>query len=327
VKSLRIQLLTTKFESLKMKEEETIQDYYMNVLDIANTFDSLGEKLSDEKLVRKILRSLPKRFDMKVIAIEEAQDISDMKIEELIGSLQSFEIIINNMVEKEDNNVFSTYIKETQRNLENDENLAGSVVLLGKLFNKIVSLVYWKSRTDCQNIRSNIKECEFKEDQCHKCGGFGHVTTECANLYKKSVNGAWSEKDVSERISKGMFSRQVTALTGKIYSDDESCDEELEYDDLATAYKDLHARSTEICKMLGEQKKINNQLLSEKNVLLTKVSEFNMEVTCLTSQIAEFKNQVENESTIMNNVVEGEGKRQAKGIDFNYQSLNQKAVQ
>ena len=42
-----------------MKEEETIQDYYMNVLDIANSFDSLGEKLLDEKLVRKILRSIP----------------------------------------------------------------------------------------------------------------------------------------------------------------------------------------------------------------------------------------------------------------------------
>jgi uncharacterized protein (UPF0335 family) len=87
VKSSRIQLLTTKFESLKMQEDETIQDYYMNVLDIANSFDSLGEKLSDEKLVRKILRSLPKRFDMKVTTIEEAQDMSIMQVEELIGSL------------------------------------------------------------------------------------------------------------------------------------------------------------------------------------------------------------------------------------------------
>ena len=64
-----------------MKEEETIYDFHMNVLDLANSFDSLGERLSDEKLVRKILRSLPKRFDMKVTAIEEAQDIASMKVE------------------------------------------------------------------------------------------------------------------------------------------------------------------------------------------------------------------------------------------------------
>jgi len=42
VKSSRIQLLTTKFEGLKMQEDETIHDYYMNVLNIANSFDSLA---------------------------------------------------------------------------------------------------------------------------------------------------------------------------------------------------------------------------------------------------------------------------------------------
>jgi len=66
VKSSRLQLLTTKFEYLKMLEDENIQDYYLNILNIANSFDSLGEKISNEKLVRKILRSIPKRFDMKV---------------------------------------------------------------------------------------------------------------------------------------------------------------------------------------------------------------------------------------------------------------------
>jgi len=83
-----------------MKEDETIRDYYMNVLDIANSFDSLGEKVSNEKLIRKILISLPKRFDMKVTAIGEAQDTASMKVEELIESLQSFKIMINTRKEK-----------------------------------------------------------------------------------------------------------------------------------------------------------------------------------------------------------------------------------
>lgn len=45
--------------------------------------------MTEEKLVVKILRSLPKKFDMKVTAIEEAQDIKNMKVEELIESLQT----------------------------------------------------------------------------------------------------------------------------------------------------------------------------------------------------------------------------------------------
>jgi hypothetical protein len=76
VKMSKLQLLTTKFENLRMKEEESIQDFHMNLLDIANSFEALGERMSDEKLSRKILRSLPKRFDMKVTVIEEAQDMS-----------------------------------------------------------------------------------------------------------------------------------------------------------------------------------------------------------------------------------------------------------
>jgi len=130
VKSSRIQLLTTKFESLRMQEEETIHDYYMNVLDIANSFDSLGEKLSDEKLVRKILRSLPKRFDMKVMAIEEAQDVFNMQVEELIGSLQNFEL-----VEKKGNGIAFTANTTDDEALEEsveDENISENLVMLGR---------------------------------------------------------------------------------------------------------------------------------------------------------------------------------------------------
>ncbi|KAK2427728.1 gag-protease polyprotein [Trifolium repens] len=60
VKMFKLQLLTTKFVNLKMKEDESIHDFHLSILDIANSFESLGEKMPDEKLVRKILRSLPK---------------------------------------------------------------------------------------------------------------------------------------------------------------------------------------------------------------------------------------------------------------------------
>ncbi|KAK2357392.1 gag-protease polyprotein [Trifolium repens] len=95
VKMSRLQLLTTKFENLRMKEDESVHDFHMNMIDFSNSFDSLGEKIPEEKLVRKILRSLPMKFDMKVTAIEETQDISSMKVDELIGSLQTFELSIN----------------------------------------------------------------------------------------------------------------------------------------------------------------------------------------------------------------------------------------
>ena len=91
-----LNLLTTQFENLRMKEDELISDFNIRLRDIANTSFSLRKKMSEEKLVRKIIRSLPRKFNMKVSVIEEAQDLSNMKVDELIGYSQTFEIAINN---------------------------------------------------------------------------------------------------------------------------------------------------------------------------------------------------------------------------------------
>lgn len=52
----------------------------------------MGKRYSDEKLVQKTLRSLPKRFEAKVAVIEEAHDISTTRLDELMGSLQAYEM-------------------------------------------------------------------------------------------------------------------------------------------------------------------------------------------------------------------------------------------
>ena len=53
---------------------------------------NLVEKIEDSKIVRKILQSLSKSFHAKVTAIEESKDLNDIKIQELIGSLQTYEL-------------------------------------------------------------------------------------------------------------------------------------------------------------------------------------------------------------------------------------------
>ena len=52
---------------------------------------SLGKQISDVKLIRKILRSLLELFRINVTTIEESKDLEEMKIEELVGSLQTYE--------------------------------------------------------------------------------------------------------------------------------------------------------------------------------------------------------------------------------------------
>ena len=42
--------------------------------------------------MRKVLRSLPKRFHAKITAIEELKDIDKISLTELVGNLQTYEL-------------------------------------------------------------------------------------------------------------------------------------------------------------------------------------------------------------------------------------------
>lgn len=56
--------------------------------------------MSKEKVVRKILRSIPRKFNIKVTTIKEAQYLSSMKVDELVESLQTFEVAISDKSER-----------------------------------------------------------------------------------------------------------------------------------------------------------------------------------------------------------------------------------
>lgn len=92
VKSSKLQMLTTRFETLRMEEQETFTEFYTKLSDIVNSCFNLGEKIPEVKVVWKVLRSLPERFYPKITTIEEAKDVNELKIDELVGSIQTFEL-------------------------------------------------------------------------------------------------------------------------------------------------------------------------------------------------------------------------------------------
>src|SRR6266487_424122 len=209
----RLQILTTQFEGLKMKEEETVHEFHMSILDYANTFDSLGEKIPEEKLVRKLLRSLPPRFDMKVTAIEEFREIKSMKLDELVGSLQTFELSMKDKTEKKNKSIafVSNTDEESESDKEADENISEALVLLGKQFNKILRRT--RPRTNVKHIQPDIskqgnmsrkprtedRNIQGRGVQCHECEGYEHINAECPTYLKKQKKGlnviSWSDED------------------------------------------------------------------------------------------------------------------------------------
>ena len=87
VKDLKLQRLTTSFEEIKMEEDESFDEFYTKLKDIVNSTFNFGETIPEPKIVRKVLRSLPKRFHAKITAIEESKDIDKIPLTELVGNL------------------------------------------------------------------------------------------------------------------------------------------------------------------------------------------------------------------------------------------------
>ena len=92
VKINKLQQLTSKFESIRMSDDESFDEFYAKLNDIVNSAYNLGEIYNQPKIVKKILRSLTENFRPKVTAITESKDVDSIPVDELIGSLQSYEL-------------------------------------------------------------------------------------------------------------------------------------------------------------------------------------------------------------------------------------------
>ena len=80
VKDTKLQMLTTRFEELRMSEDESFDFFYSKLNEVVIGKFNLGEKIEDSKVVRKIFRSLPKSFHAKVTAIEESKYLDEIKV-------------------------------------------------------------------------------------------------------------------------------------------------------------------------------------------------------------------------------------------------------
>nr|XP_025883705.1 uncharacterized protein LOC112940164 [Solanum lycopersicum] len=92
VKESKIDMLTSRYENFKMKEGETIHDMFTKFSSITNELRSLGESISMNKQVRKVLRILPKSWESKVDSITEAKDLKVLTMDALIGHLKTHEM-------------------------------------------------------------------------------------------------------------------------------------------------------------------------------------------------------------------------------------------
>ena len=75
-----------------MKEDEDIAAYFLWVNEIVNAIKGLGEEIKESVIVQKVLRSLPMRFNPKILALEERSDLDSISMDELHGIFTAYEM-------------------------------------------------------------------------------------------------------------------------------------------------------------------------------------------------------------------------------------------
>ena len=92
VKESRINMLVHDYEMFSMEIDESIPSMFTRFTNIINALKSLGKSYTNGEMVRKIIRSLPKGWQPKVTAIQEAKDLNTLELDKLMGSLMTHEI-------------------------------------------------------------------------------------------------------------------------------------------------------------------------------------------------------------------------------------------
>ena len=193
-KDTKFQMLTTKFEELKMGDNESFDSFYGKLSKIVIAKLNLGEKIEDAKVVRKILRSLPKSFRAKVTAIEESKDLDEIKIQELIGSLQTYKLGLPSY--KTSKSLALKTITDRMDDSSKEDDVEKEVAFLAKNFQKFLKMKnsgkpFSKGKfSSSKGDRKEAKKKDGKEFQspqgivCYECNGHGHLKKECPNYLR-----------------------------------------------------------------------------------------------------------------------------------------------
>ncbi|GJX82274.1 putative nucleotidyltransferase, ribonuclease H [Tanacetum coccineum] len=181
---------------------------------IITSLKALDKSFSSRNHVRKFLRALPSKWRPKVTTIEESKDLSKLSLDELVGNLKVYEVVLEKDLESAKNK------KEKYKSLalkarqvlsdedgsssdSNDEEYAMAVRDFKKFFRRRGKFVR-QPYDDKKNFRK-AKEDKKEDRRCFKCGDPNHFISDCPknsfNDQKAFVVGCWSDSgDDKEEI-------------------------------------------------------------------------------------------------------------------------------
>ena len=238
VKDTKLQMLTTRFKELRMSEDESYDSFCSKLNEVVIDKFNFGEKTEDSKVVRKILRSLLESFCAKMTAIEESKNLDEIKVQELVGSLQTYKLSLPNQ-RKSKSLALKMINERVETHGSSDEDVVeNDVAYLAKNFRKFLKFKNSEKFGDKGKFMSfgkekkDFKKKEGKESQptqgvtCFECNGHGHFKRECPNylrpkhkVYATTLSDSSTSDSEDSCDEEGNFSAFMTITHGESSED------------------------------------------------------------------------------------------------------------
>ena len=148
VREIKTSMLILEYEMFKMMSNETISEMFARFMLIVNYLKGFGKEYSNGDLIRKILRSLPPAWHTKATVIEDSKSLLVMQLDELIGSLMTYEINLKRntselnlkkpLALKATSSIKMDSDTDSDTNDSSDDEKDDEIVLLTRQFRKIL---------------------------------------------------------------------------------------------------------------------------------------------------------------------------------------------
>ncbi|XP_073273260.1 uncharacterized protein [Primulina huaijiensis] len=282
-KENKLTVAIQKFDNAKTKPGETLVEFDERFSGIIIELTSLGKKYSNREIALKVMRALPRKWDVKTIAVRESKDLNKLELHDLFTDLKVYEFELGIRTEEEPSTSQQTKaLAATTVTLPVEEYTSKKSA--EQLSNDAMSLFVKKFSKFMRKNQSQMNKPHFNKDHtddgqaCFNCGKKGHFIAECNRPRtdeKKSKDRRWvkdnkrfikkknqreSEKSISEESSSESEDEKVECLMAK--EDQESTDEMVfDFNSVEFTREDL---VTSLHEMVNEFKGLSQQFSETK---------------------------------------------------------------
>ncbi|XP_073045749.1 uncharacterized protein [Primulina eburnea] len=90
-KENKLTVAIQKFDNAKMKQGETLAEFDEQFSDIIIELISLGKDYFNREIALKVMRALPREWDVKTIAMRESKDLNKLELHDFFADLKAYE--------------------------------------------------------------------------------------------------------------------------------------------------------------------------------------------------------------------------------------------